>query len=134
MVALARPFPHDARLKISDVWPLTLVRIPVVTDAAGNYVELATGQFRKIIIACIVPAVMVASAAVTYAWREDTRMTKIETIGEMLVDTVREQQKAIEGLRSNSASLERIDQRLIDQERRMATIEAQLNTMQRKAP
>lgn len=131
---VAQRFAHGVQLKVSDSWPLKLVRIPVVTDAAGNYVELATGQFRKIMIACVAPACIVASAAVTYAWQQDNRMTKIETIGEMLVETVREQQKAIEGLRTNSASLERIDQRLIDQERRMATIEAQLNTMQRKAP
>jgi hypothetical protein len=110
-------------LVLGETGLLHKVRIPVVTDTHGNEVVLRRKQFWALMAACIAPAIAFAITFTTYTWNKSDRLLKLETIGGYLVKAVESQQEQINRLGKNESALERIDQRLIDIERRMGQME-----------
>lgn len=99
------------------------VRMHVVTNADGNEVFLSRGQFWKLIVACIAPAIMFAGSAGAFAWRQSDRTLVLESVMKYANDQLAQHDQRIDALASSSKALERIDQRLIDIERRLGRME-----------
>jgi hypothetical protein len=123
MIAAADPARFPLNLHLGRSRLLNLVRIPVVTDTTGREVFLSRKQFWGLAVAFTAPGVVAIATIVSYAWGQSDRVLKLETIGGYLVQTVEQQQQQISRMAANDSTLQRIDQRLIDIERRMGQIE-----------
>lgn len=133
MVAHAAPI-NRRRFILADLWPFRLMEFQVVTDTTGDTsgvqsMRLETGQFYKLLAACIGPALMFGITCGTWAWGMSSRLLVAEKTLSALMEQVKDNQVAITALTSNNLLLTRIDQRNIDFDRRVTELEHRINEL-----
>lgn len=85
----------------------------------GNEVWLSRKQFWSIVTACITPACVVSG----FLWQLNNRVTTLEVMRQPMADDINTAEVHIQELRASASALGRIEQRVIDIDRRLERME-----------